>query len=167
MITIRDMVGDSLEDDFLSFDMSEIQSVLSVLQSTEAIDLAHTELLQQQSLRGADLLADYLCRIVKTVSHLESQLSSTKNSAALNYISPEGVKPTADMRKWYSESCEEIQPIQEKLARAKASKLLLEKKYDIMIKSHHHYKDIASGLRRSILSVSNGSDNYDDKSSSW
>jgi hypothetical protein len=29
--------------------------------------------------------------------------------------------------------------------------MVLDKKYDILIKSHHHYKDIAQGLRKTIL----------------
>jgi hypothetical protein len=150
-VRLGDLLGDSLEEEFFSFDLTEIQSVLMKLQYTEAIDLAHAELLQQQSLRGADILTEYLGKIVKTVGYLESKINSTKNKAALNYQEPNGNRTTSDMKKWYSESAPEVEEIQIRLAKAKASKMVLEKKYDILIKSHHHYKDIAAGLRRTIL----------------
>jgi hypothetical protein len=150
-VRLGDLLGDSLEEEFVSFDLTEIQSVLMKLQYTEAIDLAHAELLQQQSLRGADILTEYLGKIVKTVGYLESKINSTKNKAALNYQEPNGNRTTSDMKKWYSESAPEVEEIQIRLAKAKASKMVLEKKYDILIKSHHHYKDIAAGLRRTIL----------------
>jgi hypothetical protein len=55
------------------------------------------------------------------------------------------------MKKWAGESSLEVEEVQIKLAKAKASKIVLEKKYDILIRSHHHYKDIAQGLRRTVL----------------
>jgi len=150
-VTLGHLIGDALEDDFLSFDLTEIQEVLLSLQEIETIDLAHAEQLQQQALRGADLLSEYLGKIVKTTSYLESKTSSIKNKVSLEYKSPDGSKPTADMRKWAGESSTEVENWNIKLAKAKGSKIVLEKKYDILIKSHHHYKDIASGMKRSIL----------------
>ena len=90
---------------------------------------------------------------------METKINSTKNRAALNYQEPNGNKTTSDMKKWYSESAPEVEELQIKLAQAKASKLVLDKKYDILIRSHHHYKDIASGIRKSILGYTSISTN--------
>jgi len=56
LVRLGDYLGNELEEDFVNFDLTEIQQVLSQLQSTDAIDLVHAELLQQQALRGADIL---------------------------------------------------------------------------------------------------------------
>ena len=153
-VRLGDLLGNELEEEFVNFDLTEIQQVLIKLQYTDAIDLAHAELLQQQSLRGADILTEYLGKIVKTVAYLETKVNSTKNKAALNYQEPNGNRTTSDMKKWFSESAPEVEEVQIKLAKAKASKVVLEKKYDILIRSHHHYKDIAAGLRKTILGYS-------------
>lgn len=150
-VRLGDLLGDELEEEFINFDLTEIQQVLSKLQYTDAIDLAHAELLQQQALRGADILTEYLGKIVKTVGYLESKVNSTKNKVSLDYQAPDGSRTTADMRKWAGESSPEVEEVQIRLAKAKASKMVLEKKYDILIRSHHHYKDIAAGLRKTIL----------------
>lgn len=150
-VRLGDLLGDELEEEFVNFDLTEIQQVLSKLQYTDAIDLAHAELLQQQALRGADILTEYLGKIVKTVGYLESKVNSTKNKVSLEYQAPDGSRTTADMRKWAGESSPEVEEVQIRLAKAKASKMVLEKKYDILIRSHHHYKDIAAGLRKTIL----------------
>jgi oligoribonuclease NrnB/cAMP/cGMP phosphodiesterase (DHH superfamily) len=153
-VVLNDFLGSNLEENFVDFDLTEIQEVLQSLQSDSAHDLVHAEMLQQKALRGADILSDYLCKIVKTVSYLETKINSTKNRAALNYQEPNGNRTTSDMKKWYSESAPEVEELQIKLAKAKASKVVLEKKYDILIKSHHHFKDIAAGLRKTILGYS-------------
>ncbi len=153
-VRLGDLIGDDLEENFSNFDLTEIQEVLFKLQDTDAIDLAHAELLQQQSLRGADILSEYLGKIVKTVGYLESKVNSAKNKAALNYQDPNGNKTTSDMKKWFSESSPDVEVILIKLSKAKASKMVLEKKYDILIKTHHHYKEIAMGLRKTILGYS-------------
>ena len=140
-VRLGDLLGDELEEEFVNFDLTEIQNVLMRLQYTDAIDLAHAELLQQQALRGADIIAGYLGKMVKTVGYLESKVNSVKNKAALNYQDPNGNKTTSDMKKWFSESSPEVEEVQIKLAKAKASKSVLDKKYDILIRSHHHYKD--------------------------
>jgi hypothetical protein len=150
-IRLIDFVGTELEDDFLDFDLTEIQQVLVKLQDMDAIDLAHAEILQQQALRGADILTEYLGKIVKTVGYLETKVNSTKNRAAFGYQAPDGARTTSDMKKWYSESAPDVEAVQIALAKAKGSKMVLEKKYDILIRAHHHWKDIASGLRKSIL----------------
>jgi hypothetical protein len=150
-VKLGDILGSELEEDFMDFDLTEIQEVLGALKNTDAIDLAHAEFLQQQSLRGADILVEYLGRIVKTVGYLEAKVNTVKNKASLDYKAPDGSRTTTDMRIWAGQSSLEVEEILIKLSKAKASKSVLEKKYDIMIKSHHHHKEIASGLRRSVL----------------
>ena len=150
-IYLSKFVGSVLEEEFESFDLTEIQWVLEKLRNTEAVDLAHAEFLQQQALRGADILTEYMGKIVKTVGYLEAKVNSTKNKVSLEYQSPDGSRATVEMRKWAGESSKHVEELQIKLAKAKASKTVLEKKYDILIRAHHHYKDIASALRRTIL----------------
>lgn len=154
-ITLSKFVGDNLEEDFLEFDLTEIQMVLSKLDSGEPIDLVHAEMLQQQALRGADIISEYLGKIVKTVSYLDTKVNSTKNRVSLEYKDPDGGRTTSEMKKYAGESSIEVENLQIKLAKAKASKVVLEKKYDILIRSHHFYKDIAAGLRKTILGYNN------------
>lgn len=158
-VKLGDLLGDELEEDFISFDLTEIQQVLEHLRDVEAIDLAHAELLQQQALRGADVLTGYLAKIVKTVGYLEARVNTVKNKASLEYKSPDGSKTTTDMKIWAGLASPDLEEVQIKLAKAKASKTVLEKKYDLLCKSHHHYKDIAQGLRKTILGYGNGSGN--------
>ena len=155
-VTLGQLLGEELEENFVKFDLTEIQEVLSRLKETDAIDLAHAELLQQQALRGADILSEYLGKIIKTVSYLETRINSTKNKVALEYQAPEGARTTADMKKWAGESSDAVEELGIKLAKAKGSKSVLEKKYDILIKSHHHFKDIASGYKRTIAGYNQG-----------
>ena len=150
MVRLGDIIGTKLEEEFLEFDLTEVQELLSRLRETDPIDLAHAEFLQQQSLRAADLLSEFLGKIVKTIGCLEAQVNSKKNKAALDYKSPDGSRTTVEMKKWYGECAPEVEETQIKLAKAKASKMVIEKKYDILIKLHHHEKDIANGIRRSI-----------------
>jgi len=155
-VRLGDVLGSNLEEDFKNFDLTEIQKVLEQLRDADAIDLAHAELLQQQSLRGADILADYLAKMVKTVAYLESQVNSTKNKVSLDYVAPDGSRTTVDMKKWAGESSPEVEKVQIKLAEAKGAKMALDRKYEILIKAHHHFKDIAGGLRKTILGYSSG-----------
>lgn len=155
-VKVSDLVGALGENEFSDFDLTEVQIVLNNLQSIDAIDLAHAELLSQQSLRCADILSEYLAKIVKTVSYLEGKINSTKNKISLEYSAPNGARTTVEMKKWAGESSPTVEGLQEKLASAKGTKSLLEKKYDIVIKAHHHYKDIAAGLRRTILGYKPG-----------
>jgi len=148
MVTINDIMG-SGEDKFSDFDLTEIQEILQHLASDQLSDIPHAEMVQVKTLRAADLLSEYLSRIVKTTSMLESKVSSLKNKVALEY--DPGSKVTADMRKYASESDPDVVALQETLARAKGAKALLEKKYDVIIKYHHHAKDITQGLRKTIL----------------
>jgi hypothetical protein len=155
-VRLGDVLGSSLEEDFKNFDLTEIQKVLEQLRDADAIDLVHAELLQQKSLRGADILAEYLAKMVKTVAYLESQVNSTKNKVSLEYVAPDGARTTVDMKKWAGESSPEVEKVLIKLAEAKGGKIALERKYEILIKAHHHFKDIAGGLRKTILGYSSG-----------
>lgn len=154
-VRLGDFLGTELEEEFELFDLTEIQQVLSHLQNTDAFDLAHAELLQQQALRGADILTGHLGKIVKTVGYLEAKVNRTKNAVSLAYQAPEG-RTTAEMKKWAGESSPEVEQVQIKLAKAKGSKLVLERKYEILVKAHHHFKDISQGLRKTILGYSSG-----------
>lgn len=150
-MTLGDILGAQLEEDFRTFDLTEVQTVLQRLQDDDAIDLSHVERLQQQALRGADVLSEYLAKIVKTVAYLESQVNSTKNRVSLEYMAPDGARTTAEMRKWAGDASPEVEKVQIKLAEAKGAKVALERKFDIIVKAHHHWKEIASGLRRTVL----------------
>jgi hypothetical protein len=167
MLTLRNILGDELEDNFMDFDLTEIQKVLSQLKNDSAIDLPHAEMLQQKSLYGADILTQYLAKIIKTVSYLETKVNSTRNKVSLEYKSPDGSKITADMRKWAADCSSEVEEIQIRLAKAKGSKAFIEKKYDILIKSHHHYKDIAMGLRKTILGYHNPNTSEEKLAEGW
>ena len=153
-VTLGSLIGFDLEEQFQNFDLTEVQQVLVELQSTEVIDLAHAENLQRLSLRGADILSEYIGRMIKTVSYLESQLNKIKNKAALDYKTPDG-KTTMDLRKFAAEASPEVEEINIKLAKAKAGKAVLEKKFDILIKSHHYYKDMALGYKKTIVGHGN------------
>lgn len=153
-VRLIDLIGDKMDEDFLQFDLSEIQNVLEKLQNIEPIDLVHAEQLQQQALRGADIISEYLGKIVKTVTYLENKEENIKNKAALNYKSPDGGKVTIEMRKWASTADPEVEEIQIQLARAKGCKSFLEKKYSTLVSAHYHFKEIAAGLRKTILGYS-------------
>lgn len=155
-VKLGDFLGTELEEEFVEFDLTEIQQVLERLQDVDAIDLSHAELLQQQSLRGADIITGYLGKVVKTVGYLEAKVNSTKNKVSLEYKAPDGSRTTTDMKLWAGASSTDVEGVSISLAKAKASKIVLEKKYDILIKCHHHWKDIATGLRRTILGYSLG-----------
>jgi hypothetical protein len=152
-VSLGQFLGTQLEEDFTQFDITDVQQVLLSLSDVNAIDLAHAELLQQQALRAADLLTEYLGKIVKTIGYLETKINTAKNKASLEYQAPEG-RTTTDMRLWAGASAPEVETLSIKLSVAKGAKMALEKKYDILVKSHHHYKDIAQGLRKTILGYS-------------
>ena len=159
--SLSDLInGDKFNDEFLKFDLTEIQSVLSTLKSEEAIDIAHAEHMQRKALRGADIISEYLGVLVKMTSYYETKINSVKNKASLDYIAAEG-RTTAEMKKWAGESSPDIECWQEKLAKVKAGKTVLEKKYDILIRTHHFHKDIANGMRRGIVSVPNSNASED------
>jgi hypothetical protein len=158
-VRLGDLLGSNLVEDFRNFDLTEIQEVLEQLRETDAIDLAHAELLQQKALRCADIMAEYLAKMVKTISYLESQVNSIKNRVSLEYVAPDGARTTVDMKKWAAESSPDVEQAYIKLGDAKGGKMALDRKYEILIKAHHHFKDIAGGMRKTILGYSSGTSN--------
>lgn len=148
--TVSDLIGGNVEEAFLNFDLTEIKELLSNLQNTDTPDLSHVELLQKQSLRCADLLANYLGKLTKTISLLDSKMTSKKNKVSLEYKAPEGSRTSIELRKMAGESSDDVQELASTLAKAKGAKSALDKKYDIVVKLHHYYKDIAAGYRKTI-----------------
>src|ERR1700733_2328484 len=104
MTTLGDLIGDKDEDAFGDFDLSEVQEILGELRETQPHDIAHAEMIQQRALRGADILSEFLGKMVKTVGFLESKVNSVKNRAALNYVPSDGARLTADMRRAAAEA---------------------------------------------------------------
>lgn len=150
-ITVGALIGTNDIEKFEDFDITEVQKILSQLAVETAIDIAHSEMLQQKSLYAAEIITEYIAKLVKTVGFLESRINSIKNKVALEYKAPEG-KTTADMKKQAGESSPEVEELSVKLAKAKGSKTLLERKFDILIKQHHHYKDMSSNQRKGLVS---------------
>lgn len=146
---LGDLIGDDFEEDFTQWKFEAIQSVLNELATNEPIDIAHAEMLQQKSLRAADIISDYLGKIVKISSYLENRVSSLKNKAALQYKG-EKDKVTDQMRKFAAESDPDVDKLNSSLAKAKGVKVLLEKKYEILIKTHHYYKEISIGMKKTF-----------------
>ena len=154
MTTLGDFLGHDAEEDFLDFDLTDIQEILSNLKNTDAIDLAHSEYLQQQCLRGCDILIEYMGKLTKMYGLYETKISSAKNKASLEYQSPDGKKASTDQRIWAGTIAPEVEELQLKLSKIKAGKVVIEKKYDLLIKAHHHYKSISEGYKKSILGYS-------------
>lgn len=144
------ILGLNLEEEFEDFDLQEIQEVLHELKNTIPYDLAQGELMQQKSLRAADVCSEFLGKLQKTISFLETKINSQKNKIAMDFKTDDGSKPTMDMRKFAAESNPIVEELQLKLAKAKGAKLLLDKKYEILIKQHHFVKEICVGLKKTF-----------------
>jgi hypothetical protein len=160
-VTISSLLGNDLDEAILDFDLSEVQEVVSLLQSEDTPTIVQAERMQQKALRAADILSEILGKIHKTIHYLDAKCSSVKNKESLNYTAPEGVRISIELRKMAGESSDELLELETSLAKAKGAKALLEKKYEIIIKSHHYYKDIASGLRLTVQGRYGGSGNDD------
>lgn len=161
-VLLNDLIGEDLEEDFKNFDLTEIQEVLSCLASENTVDIAHCEMLMQKSLRGADILSEYLGKMIKTVNYLEVRLNSVKNKAALNFKSDDGSKPSIQLRVMASEADLEVSELAMKLGRAQAGQAVLSKKFDLIVKSHYHYKEVLVGLRKTILGYGGAPNNQTD-----
>lgn len=152
-ITLGQLMGDRDIEEFEGFDLTEVQKVLKSLGNEEPIDIAHAEYLQQRALHGADLLIDFSAKMVKTVGYLEAKLNSVKNKCSLEYKHPDDkVRITAEMRKSASECDPKVEEISLTLAKAKGAKLAVEKKLDLLLKSHYHYKELAGNMKQGIIS---------------
>lgn len=152
MPTLKDIVVKDDMDAYLSFDMTEIDVILSSLKNTTACDIATSEFLQQQSLRCADIIAELLSQIVYVYSNLESELSFVKNKTSFDFKPSDDKKNTADMRKYAGESHSNIPQLTQKISAAKAARDLCQRKYELLIKAHHHYKEISTSMRKTIIS---------------
>lgn len=153
-VTVKDIIGIKDEEDFMNFDLTDVQKILTNLNRDVPVDIAHAEKFCQETLRCADILSEYLAKINKTSTYLENRLTIVKNRALVEFTSD--TKVTADIRKAASESNKDVEEISNKISSVKGAKLALEKKYEIMIKSHHHWKDIAAGIRKTILGYTGG-----------
>lgn len=165
MTTIREMLGDDSDaESILSFDLAPIQDALVDLSDTQATDIAHAEFLQKRCLFAADSLCEYIGRLVKLISYLDNKINSTRNRSALNYKTPDGTKVTADMRLFASKSAD-VDDLENILSKAKGAKVLLDRKYEILIKAHHFYKEVASGYKGVMKSTNATS--YIESNSDW
>jgi len=158
IIKVKDLVGDSLDDAVFEFDLTEVQEVVSKLQSEDVPTLAQAERLCQEALRGADVLSEHLAKVHKIMNYLEAKVSSVRNKIALDYTSSDDKRVSIELRKMAGEASQEVLDIEIELAKVKGAKTLLEKKYDIIIKAHHHYKDIAAGLRKTMVGYNGSAD---------
>jgi hypothetical protein len=150
LITVADIIGTTDEDQFMDFNLTEVQTLVSNLQSLGVDDVTQAENLQQQALRCADILSEYIGKLIKTVAFLEAKASSKKNQVSLNY-EVGGTKTSIELKKMAGESDPSVEELLLKIAKAKGAKAVIEKKYDIVIKAHHHYKDMAAGMRKTIV----------------
>lgn len=149
-ITLGQLIGDKEVEEFESFDLTEVQKVLKTLGNEQGFDLAHSEYLLQKSLYGADLLVDMLTKLVKTTSFLENRINVAKNRAALEYKPVDG-KATADMRRNAGECSEEVERLGMQLAKARAAKISVEKKYELLLKTHYFHKELWMTQKGSII----------------
>lgn len=152
-ITLGQLLGNNDVESFEEFDLTEVQKVLKSLAIEDPIDIAHAEYLQQRSLYGAELLIDLSAKMVKTVGFLESKMNSLKNKCALEYKSTDDkVRVTAEMRKNASECDPRVEELSYILAKAKGAKLAIEKKLDLILKTHYHFKEVAQNHKQGIIS---------------
>ena len=167
-VTLGQILGNDNVDAFEDFDMTEVQKVLKNLAVEEGFDIAHVEWLQQRCLYGVEILIDMSAKMVKTVSFLESRINSVKNKVALEYKHPdEKVRLTAEMRKAAAESSEEVEQLGILLARSKGAKLAVEKKMDLLLKSHYHFKELAANQKQGIISGSSKATGHEKDSQSY
>jgi len=168
MTTLKDYLGNDDFSSFESFDLTKIKEILNYLSVEDPIDIAHAEKLQQKALWGANLITDYLTQVVKVSNVLESKISALKNKAALEYKNTDDKKVTADLRKYAAESDPKVEEYNDLLAKAKAARVFLEKKYDLLIKTHYFFKEVCIGYKRETGTVSiDSKPNQVAKNNSW
>ena len=152
-VLLGDLLGNNDIEDFNSFDLTEIQKVLKSLAIEDALDISHCQYLQQRSLFGAECLIDFSAKMVKTVGFIEAKINTLKNKCSLEYKHPEeGIRITAEMRKSGGESDPRVEELSFLLARAKGAKLAIEKKLDLILKMHYHFKELAISMQQGIIS---------------
>lgn len=146
-ITLGSIIGSKPVEEFENFNMTEVQYVLSKLSFDQVIDEGSALLLAQQSLNAADILIEFIAKLTKSVSILDSKVTNLKNKVALAYKTADG-RTTAEMKKQAGESDPGVLSLQEQLAKAKGAKAAVEYKYEVVVKAHHHFKDLAGGHRK-------------------
>jgi DNA polymerase III epsilon subunit-like protein len=151
-ITLGQLMGSQNIEPFEEFDLTEVQKVLKSLRDNEAFDIAHAEFLQHRALYAAEILIDMIAKLIKTSGFIESRVNTVKNRAALEYkCEDDKVRVTAEMRKQAGESHPEVEQLGLLLAKTKGAKSALEKKYDVLIKMHYYFKELAQGQKQSVI----------------
>lgn len=151
-VTLGELIGNQNIEPFEDFDLTEVQKVLKSLQNNEAFDIAQAEFFQHRSLYAAEILIDMIAKLIKTSGFIESRINTVKNKAALEYkCDDDKIRVTAEMRKQAGESNPEVAELGLTLAKTKGAKSALEKKYDVLIKMHYYFKDLAQGQKQSII----------------
>lgn len=148
MATLGNILGQDLVENFSSWDLSEIEEVIAILSVGDAYNLSLAEHLQRQTLHGANILATYLAKMAKCISYLESHLMLLKSQVALQIS---GEKITTAQRAEAVENDSKVQESLQTLLKTKGIKSLLEKKLEILLRANFHYKEVAQGLRRTVL----------------
>jgi hypothetical protein len=156
-VTVNDYIDGDLDGAILNFSLVEVQEVINALQSEDTPTIVEAEKLQLMALRGADILSEIIGKLHKTIHYLDAKTASVKNKASLNFVPPAGVRDSIELRKIAGTASDELLDVEISLSKAKGAKALLEKKYEIIIKSHHYYKDVANGLKLTIQGRYSGS----------
>jgi hypothetical protein len=146
--SVTNIIGEDDVDDFLNFNLTSIQGVISKLSLDQAVDEANALMLQQYALLAADKILEFIAKTTKTAHNLEHQANQAYNLAALNFKPSDGSKPTMEMRKMAGEADPAVYTIQMRIGKAKGLKAALDRKYDVLIKAHHHFKDIVNSHRK-------------------
>lgn len=151
-ITLGQLMGTQNIEPWEEFDLTEVQQVLKSLRDNEAFDIAHAEFLQHRALYAAEILIDMIAKMIKTSGFIEARINTVKNKAALEYkCDDDKIRVTAEMRKQAGESHPEVEELGLLLARTKGARSALEKKYDVLIKMHYYFKELAQGQKQSVI----------------
>ncbi len=148
---IRDIIGDKMEEDFLEFDYTYIQETLNEVSNSATPNLAMAEYLQFKCLSAADVLIEYSGKLIKYSTYLDNKITSMRNRHAMEFYAA-NPKAAADIRAMSLKSCPDADELENTSAQLKGTRAIIEKKFDLLIKAHHHYKEVASRLNRMIPS---------------
>lgn len=152
-ILLGDLLGNNDIEKFEDFDLTEVQNVLKSLSNEDPFDIAHCMWLQGRALCGAELLIDMSAKMIKTIGFLETKINSLKNKCALEYKGPgDGIRITAELRKNAGECDPKVEELSLLLAKSKGAKQAIDKKLDLILKTHYHYKELAANQQQGIIS---------------
>lgn len=148
---VKDFFNDNdPETIFLEFDLTDIQDIVKELQNETVADLAAADNLQRRALVGADICSEHIAKLVKIITYLDVKESKIRNKTALEFKTDDGKSASVQLRKFAADASEEAEQVAYVIAKAKGTKTLLEKKYEVLIKAHHFYKEQAQTLRKTI-----------------